>query len=123
MKLRLDENLGGTVASVFRRAGHDAETVRGQGLSGATDREVIATCQAEHRCLVTLDLDFANPLRFDPASYSGIAVIRLPHRLSQGDLLDACHTLIAGMKRTEITGRLWIVQRSRIREYQREDNT
>ncbi len=123
MKLKLDENLGGTAVSVFQSAGHDTQTVRGQGLSGATDHKIVAACQTERRCLVTLDLDFANPLRFDPACYSGIAVIRLPHRLSQEDLMDACHTLVAGMGKAQITGKLWIIQRGRIREYQREDNT
>ena len=34
---------------------------------------------------VTLDLDFGNPLRFDPSRYSGIAVPGLPPRLMAGD--------------------------------------
>ncbi|MGH9962769.1 MAG: DUF5615 family PIN-like protein [Pyrinomonadaceae bacterium] len=42
------------------------------------DKDVIQVCLAESRCLVTLDLDFSNPLRFRPAEYSGIAVIRVP---------------------------------------------
>lgn len=121
MKLKLDENLGRTAAALFRSAGHDTQTVPGQSLSGAMDRKVIAVCQTEQRRLVTLDLDFANPLLFDPGQYSGIAVIRLPSRLSHEGLMAACDTLIAGMKKRDIAGRLWIVQRGRIREYQRED--
>jgi hypothetical protein len=40
MKLKLDENLGKTAAAQFRSAGHDAQTVPGQALSKAADRDV-----------------------------------------------------------------------------------
>jgi hypothetical protein len=122
MKLKLDENLGKTAAAIFQAGGYDTLTVPGQGLCRATDREVIAACQSERRCLVTLDLDFGNPLIFDPTKYSGIAVLRLPPKPSHQDLLDAAHTLTAALSRRDITGRLWIVQRGRIREYQGEDS-
>jgi hypothetical protein len=120
MKLKLDENLGKTAASLLQSAGYDTQTVPGQGLSKATDREVIAACQSERRCLVTLDLDFGNPLLFDPADYAGIAVLRLPPRPVHQDLVDACNTLIAALNKRDISGKLWIVQRGRIREYQQE---
>jgi hypothetical protein len=121
MKIKLDENLGKAIAVIFRSAGHDTQTVVEQDMAGAPDRKVINVCQSELRCLVTLDLDFANPLLFDPAEYAGIAVIRLPPRLSHQDLADACQTLIAGLGKSDITGKLWIVQRGRIREYQGRD--
>ncbi len=121
MRLKLDENLGRTAAEVLQSEGHDVCTVREQNLSGATDQDVIRTCQAEHRCLVTLDLDFGNPLVFDPADYAGIAVLRLPARPSHQDITEACQTLAAGLRDDDITGRLWIVQRTRIRVHQRED--
>ncbi|MEN6335073.1 MAG: DUF5615 family PIN-like protein [Phycisphaerales bacterium] len=121
MKLKLDENLGKAAAAVFQSAGHDTLTVLGENLPGAADRTVISVCQSEHRCLVTLDLDFANPLLFNPADYAGIAVLRLPPRLSHRDLMDACNTLIVGLGKGDIAGRLWIVQKGRIREYQGGD--
>ena len=121
MKFKLDENLGRSAFDILQGNAHDVQTVRGQGLSTATDREVIAACQSERRCLVTLDLDFGNPLLFDPAAYAGIAVLRLPPRPSHQDIVDACQTLIAGLKQGDIEGKLWIVQRGRVREYQRED--
>jgi len=121
MKFKLDENLGKTAVGILRDAGHDVQTVPAQGLCKATDRELIATCQSERRGLVTLDLDFGNPLLFDPAEYTGIAVLRLPPRPSHQDIGDACQTLIAALKQGDISGKLWIVQRGRVREYQRED--
>jgi len=120
MRIKIDENLGATPASVFREAGHDISTAKEQGMSGAKDRDLIAVCKSERRCLVTLDLDFANPLIFNPADYDGIAVLRLPGRPSQEDLIDLCQTLAAGLELGSIVGKLWIVQHRRIREYQPE---
>lgn len=123
MKFKLDENLGRTAADVLQSHGHDVQTVWSQGLSQATDRKVIGLCQSELRCLVTLDLDFGNPLVFDPAEYAGIVVLRLPPRPSHSDIVDACQTLVAGLKKRDITGKLWIVQGGRVREYQQEERS
>ena len=76
MKLKLDENLGARGAELFRQAGHDISTVAQQGLCSATDKRLLEVCVTEKRCLVTLDLEFGNPLVFRPEDYSGIAVFR-----------------------------------------------
>lgn len=117
MKLKLDENLGLSAAAIFVAAGHDASTVSDQGLSGEPDHHVAEVSRREGRCLVTLDLDFANPLIFPPERASGIAVLRLPPRPSPQDLEVLCRTLANGLETSDIEGRLWIVQRDRIRIY------
>jgi hypothetical protein len=120
MKLKLDENLGNRCAEMLRLAGHHVTTVREQNLCSSTDQDLLKTCLAEQRCLVTLDLEFGNPLRFKPTEYEGIAVLRLPHKPTLNDLYDAITTLIGGLSQKEIAKRLWIVQRGKIREYQSE---
>ena len=38
------------------------------------------------------------------------------------DLVDAIRVLIAGLARDEIAGKLWIIQRGTIRQYQHVDD-
>ena len=99
-------------------AGHDVMTVGDQGLAGAADPRVIEVCKAERRCLVTLDLDFSNPFVFPPEQYAGIAVLRLPRRPSPTTLYKTLGTLVNTLAKREIEGKLWIVERLWIREYQ-----
>lgn len=80
-------------------------------------------CAKEKRCLVTLDMDFSNPLLFNPAEYSGIAVLRVPSPCTLKDIQEAAETLLLGLQRESIDGLLWIVQTGRIRIYQPEGNS
>ena len=121
MRLKLDENLGRAATQMLRGADHDVATVAEQDLCAAADVSLIAVCQREHRCLVTLDLEFGNPLLYNPAEHAGIAVLRLPPRPSWKDLVEAVQTLILGLERENIAGKLWIVQRGKVREYRPEE--
>ncbi|MBI4860678.1 MAG: DUF5615 family PIN-like protein [Candidatus Riflebacteria bacterium] len=82
MRLKLDENLGQRGADLLRAAGHDVATVADQKLCSSSDRELVAVCQREQRGLVTLDLDFANPLLFPPHRYAGMTEIDRPGELN-----------------------------------------
>jgi predicted nuclease of predicted toxin-antitoxin system len=118
VKVKLDENLGRRTVDVFLTAGHDVATVLQQGLNSAPDDDVLAACVAEERVLVTLDLDFANPIRYDPARTSGIAVLRVHELPGRSDLLRAAAVLCDALGRSSISGRLWVVDQSRVRQYE-----
>lgn len=120
MKIKLDENLGPRSARLFLDAGHDCSTVWEQGLAGSSDTALIMHCRAEGRALITLDLDFANPLLFKPSANSGIAVLRPGNPASPKQLEALCLTLLGGLSRNMLEGHLWIVELGRIRIYQEE---
>lgn len=121
MRLKLDENLGKRGVLELEAAGHDVATVASQQLWGSPDFRIIEVCREEQRALVTLDLDFGNPLVFDPRRYPGIAVFRLPRRPTPAHLSEAVETLIGALNTRELAGNLWIVERARIREYQPDE--
>jgi len=74
MRFKLDENLGRRGVSALRDLGHEVATVPDEGLASATDKKLIAVCREEGRCLVTLDLDFANPVLYHYSAGTEVAV-------------------------------------------------
>lgn len=122
MRVKLDENLGQRGRQLLADAHHDVATVAEQGLTSAEDSNLIDVCRQENRCLITLDLDFSNPFVFPPEDSAGIAVIRLPRRSTPDDLYQAVSTLVVALESKSIDGKLWIIERHRIREYLPETN-
>jgi predicted nuclease of predicted toxin-antitoxin system len=118
VKFKLDENLGLSVARVLREAAHDVSTVYDQKLHGATDESIYDVCRREQRCLVTLDLDFGNVLRFPPEPTAGIVVLRPPGKALVSTLSALARQLAAGLKQENVSGRLWIIEAGRIRIHQ-----
>lgn len=118
MKLKLDENLGSRCIDILVAAGHDVATVASQSMTSASDVELIEACRDEGRALVTLDLDFSNPLVFPPEKYAGIAVLRLKTKFVYADLAAAVITLADALDREVLAGHLWAVEVGRIRVYQ-----
>jgi hypothetical protein len=55
--------------------------------------------------------------RFNPSSTSGIAVLRLPAKPSHDDLLTVCASLLRALEHEHLEGKLWSVERARMREY------
>jgi predicted nuclease of predicted toxin-antitoxin system len=122
MDFKLDENLGRRWQQQLAAAGHAVSTVAEQDLSGSPDHVIGDVCRLEQRCLVTLDLDFANPLQFAPAEHAGIVVLRPPPKTTPTDLDHLIDVLSQALETRSVTGRLWIVQPGRIREYQSPDD-
>jgi predicted nuclease of predicted toxin-antitoxin system len=77
MKIKLDENLPFSLATVLDELGHDVHTTREEGLSGHADREIWQSAQRESRFLITQDMDFSDSRKFAPGSHCGILLVRL----------------------------------------------
>lgn len=83
MRCKLDENLGRSAVEALESAGHDVSSIHRQQMSGADDRRVFGVCLAEARILVTFDLDFVNPLVFDPRPSRELLCSGFPRTLDQ----------------------------------------
>ena len=121
MKFKLDVNLGRRCQGLFRDAGHDVQTVFQESLSGATNRQIYDACRRERRCLVTLDLDFADvtvsrPRKPRASSCSNPA--KNPSSLTLELLIERC---VAASAQMPLEGSLWIVEMGQIRIHQRSD--
>jgi len=117
MRFRLDENLDPRLAVLLCEEEDEADTVRAEGLSGQSDDAIYRAIVAGSRVLVTLDLDFANPFRFAPASTAGIVIVRPPR-----PILPMIRATLAAalpqLRSRPLTGKLWIVEPGRIRVYE-----
>ena len=121
MKFKLDENFGTRTQEIFRSLGHDVETVRSQDLQGCSDQHLFEVCCTENRCLVTLDLDFADVVRFPPSQSSGIVVIRVPHNPSLALLEQMARQFLRAAEQFTLEKRLLIVEVGRIRIHESDN--
>ena len=119
MKFKLDENFGTRTQHIFQTSGYDVQTVRQEALQGANDFRLFEVCVREQRCLVTLDLDFADVTRFRAVRTAGIVVIRVPRNPSLPLLESLIRQFLTALERMPIGGDLWIVEVGRIRVHQR----
>lgn len=118
MRFKLDENLGRTAFAAFVAAGHDVSSIHLQALDGAPDEQVYRVCRDEDRVLVTCDLDFANPLVYDPRGGAGVAVLRLPRSPGPSDVRALVEIFLGALEHHDITGVLWVIRHDRVRVWE-----
>lgn len=71
--------------------------------------------------MVTLDLDFADVLRFPPSQSQGIVVIRVLHNPSITLLEQLIHQFLQMLTQISVEKKLWIVEIGRIRIHESYD--
>lgn len=114
MKVKVDENLPGEVADLFRAAGHEAETVVEERLGGIPDPVLSRIVRQEDRLLITLDLGFADIRAYPPERYAGLLVLRL-RRQDKPHVLEVISRLMVPLAAEDPRGHLWIVEEQRVR--------
>jgi predicted nuclease of predicted toxin-antitoxin system len=120
VRFKADENLHPDIVARLRVEGFDASTVLEESLSGADDDTLFRVAAGEGRILLTLDLDFANPVRFPTSGTPGILVLRVP-RTSRALVLQAVEVALKFLEQESPAGRLWIVEVDRVRVHATDD--
>ena len=118
MKFKLDGNFGTRTQELFKSAGYDVKTVLEQNMQGCSDQHIYDACCAEKRCLVTLDLDFADVIRFPPTKSSGIAIIRIRQNTTITILEKLIQQFLVTINQRSIESELRIVEFGKIRIHQ-----
>ncbi|MDQ7827097.1 MAG: DUF5615 family PIN-like protein [Candidatus Eremiobacteraeota bacterium] len=121
MKFKLDENFGTRVKNIFQSEGYDVQTVHDQGIAGCSDRDLFRKCCAESRCLVTMDLDFADVTRFPPNQSSGIAVFRQPKNSGISFIEQLVRQYLKALTNIRSDEKLCIIEAGRIRVHEAWD--
>lgn len=114
MKFKIDENLSESTKRLILERSFDCHSVHDEGISGGPDTTLLDLCRQENRHLLTLDLDFADIVRYPPEEHSGVIVLRLssqsPSTVNKrlSEVLDT----LTGLK---LTGHLIVINDHRIR--------
>jgi predicted nuclease of predicted toxin-antitoxin system len=78
VKFKLDENLPVELLDDLRAAGHEAESVLGERLTGAEDSVLLDHVRREGRVLPTMDKGIGDVRAYPPHLYAGIVLFRPP---------------------------------------------
>ena len=113
MRVKIDENLPESAATVVRAAGHDVDTVRAEGLTGVTDPEVMTAAIAARRMVFTMDRGFGDLARA-AGTHPGVVVFRLPKQ-DAASATDVVGRFVRYINLDELGGCTVIVQPDRVR--------
>jgi hypothetical protein len=78
VKFKLDENLPVELLDDLRAAGHEAESVPAERLTGAEDSVLLDHVRREGRVLLTMDKGIGDVRAYPPPLYAGIVLFRPP---------------------------------------------
>lgn len=114
MKFKVDENLPGEIVADLRTAGHDADTVFGEGLAGAPDPVLMAHVQAEGRAILTMDKGIADLRAYPPALYAGLILLR-PRMTGRSATLAFVRKHLPTLLASPLAGHLYVITETGIR--------
>lgn len=114
MKFKLDENLPAELLADLRAAGHEAESVPDEGITGAVDSTLLQKARSEGRVLLTLDRGIADVRAYPPEDYAGIVLFR-PLTSGRGAVLAFVRRHLGSVLQTDLPGHLLVVTDRSIR--------
>ena len=115
MKFLIDNALSPSFARGLRDAGHDVIHVREIGLGDADDETIFDRADAEDRCVISADTDFAAILAERDASRPSLILFRGEgFRRAQRQLM-ALLTNLPSIATAIVEGSVIVIERSRVR--------
>jgi predicted nuclease of predicted toxin-antitoxin system len=114
VKFKIDENLPAELAEDLKRLGHSADTVKDEGIVGASDPVVVAAANADGRIILTLDKGIADIVRFPTQAHSGVVLFR-PGSLGRRAVLGYIRERLDPLLRLNLAQRVTVVTDERIR--------
>lgn len=113
-RIKVDEDLPFQVAALLQEAGHQVETITGQGMGGAKDAVLWEAVQAEGRFLVTADKGFADIRAHPPGTHGGLLLLR-PDDDGITPLLDLMRRVLRSGELDRLRGTVTVATPRRIR--------
>jgi len=112
-------NISPSIGDGLRADGHDVLHSREAGLGHLPDREIFARAAADHRVLISFDLDFGDIAASANIEGTGVLLLRLrsPQRLH---MLDRLRIAIATAEAALAKGAIVLVEDARIRIRRRD---
>ena len=111
MRFLLDENVRAEIGAFLKTAGHDVVTTP----RGVTDPKVFELAKTQSRILITHDAEFANILRYPPASHAGIIRLKF-HPPSVGIMLRSLEALLHQVSAKAFTNTLFVLEKDGFRK-------
>jgi predicted nuclease of predicted toxin-antitoxin system len=109
-----DMGVGRSVAQRLRNAGHDALHLRDENLQRMPDPEIFAKAAAEHRTVLTFDLDFADIAAATGSKWPSIIIFRL-HNARADHVYERLMAAIFVAEGALTAGAIVVVEEMRVR--------
>ena len=120
MELVCDEDIPHAFIEVFREHGFRIHDIRDEHLRGAPDEAVFRFAAERHAVILTGDLAYAAPKRFNLAHISGLIVNRLPQTLSLQERVGQLRRLLGAVEVDAFRGYITILEAGRMRRRKTE---
>lgn len=97
MQFLIDENLPGSFGNIFKKQSFTVTHVKELSeLHGQSDEVIFNYCSSNNCVLITRDIGFTNPTRFNQNKVPGLILIRFPNEISIKNLIREVERLVEG---------------------------
>ena len=115
MKFLVDMPLSPERAVWLTQRGHDAQHVSKLGLARAADGEILERARAEHRVVVTADLDYPRLLALAQLDGPGLILFR-GGNYSEQETVDRLKRTLEMIPEGELSNSVIVIEKGRIRQ-------